>query len=274
TNRGIIEGHIAPTIGHQLVTRITHRQIQLWIDGMLDRKLSVSFTANALSLVRGALTDLQRLGVIGTNPALGVTVGKRGPGRTATWTLEQVQQLLRTAEPDPHLYARYLLALETGMRPGELRALRGADIDLDAGVRRCQHTMTRDERHVQVIGTTTKTGRTRIIALSRAAVDALRRWRTKQKEHQLAAVTWYPDDIVFDRGDGRFLPDSTFQDQHRRLVKRAGIPPLNPHGMRHTYATLELEAGTNPGIVRERVGHATVAMTLDRYSHVSRALQQ
>lgn len=100
--------------------------------------------------------------------------------------------------------------------------------------------MTRDENHQQYVGDTTKTRRSRLIAIPTGAVEALLAWRRIQVERRLAYPAWQQDDIDFDRGDGRFVPDATFQDQHWKVVAKARVRHLNPHSIRHTYATLGL----------------------------------
>lgn len=125
-----------------------------------------------------------------------------------------------------------------------------------------------------MIGDSTKTRRSRAIALSTACVAALRAWRVEQKRRQLAAQTWHSGDLVFDRGDGRLLPLTTWQKAHKRFCDLASVPVITPHALRHTNATLSLESGTHPLIVSKRLGHKSVQITLDRYSHVSADLER
>jgi integrase len=119
-----------------------------------------------------------------------------------------------------------------------------------------------------------KSKQPRTVAISPQIVDVLRWHRLRQHERQLAHETWHAHGIVFDRGDGRFTNLTTWQRFHRKLCERAGVPVIRAHDLRHSYATALMEANVHPRIVADILGHSTVQMTLDRYSHVSTSMQR
>ena len=167
------------------------------------------------------------------------------------------------------------LALTTGMRQGELLALRWQDVDLDNGALAVRRTLTRDRAGRVTIGEPKSASGRRSIALDSATVAALRRHKASQNARRLQwGEAWQDADLVFDRGDGALLYHGVARDSFRRAAKRLGLPPIRFHDQRHTAATLMLAGGVHPKIVQERLGHSTVAMTLDRYSHVSMDMQR
>lgn len=274
TNTVFAKRLIYPRIGSERVSRVTYSQLQSWVDGLLRSRKSASATRNALSLVSATLTDLVRMEVISTNPARGVEVAGKGISTVKTWTLAEALRVLASLAGQPRLHALYTLAISTGMRPGELRALKWEDIDLESGRMHVRRTITKDENQREMIGTTTKTGESRIVLLGAPAIDALTAWREEQTKIRDDHASWQDDDIVFDRGNGGFTPSVQFQNEHRAVIRRAKVEHINPHAIRHTTATLMMEQQTDYKTVGEILGHKSAAMTLDVYSHVSEAMQQ
>lgn len=273
---------ITPHIGKRRVVELTPRLVQLWIDGLVSLSLSPSLIENARTVLSGALAEATRLGIVNQNPVQGVKVPTRRAKPMETWSIEQVQRVLAATDDQLQLHAYYLLALMTGMRPGELRALHWEDIELDRIDRHghpdpivtCRRSMTRDEHFRTIVGVETKTARNRVIAISARVVAGLKRLQQEQRIRQIAHPAWQATGLVFDRGDGSFLARQSLQNMHVRAATAAGVPRIRLHDLRHTYATIELENGTSPKIVSERMGHSSITITLDRYTHVSADLQR
>jgi integrase len=121
----------------------------------------------------------------------------------------------------------------------------------------------------------TKSGRGRSVALDAATVQALRSHRKAQAAEQLAWGPVYTDHgLVFSREDGTPVWPRTFSRAFERHAKTAGLPPIRLHDLRHSWATLALRAGVHPKVVQERLGHASIAITLDVYSHAVPAMQE
>jgi integrase len=186
---------------------------------------------------------------------------------------DQPARFLDAAQGE-RLEALLVLAVTTGMRQGELRALRWKDVDLDRRVLAVTGSVTGTARAAMTIGTP-KSGKTRSVALGAVTVTALREHRRRQVEEQLLIGSERKDQgLVFCTEFGEFLPTNTMVLLLHRVLARAGLPRIRFHDLRHTAATLMLANGVHPKIVSEMLGHSTTAITLDLYSHVSPHMQQ
>ena len=181
---------------------------------------------------------------------------------------------LAYAGPTPY-YALFYTALFTGMRRSEILALRWCDLDLllcQASVTRTLHQL--HNREFIISQPKTAKGR-RLIALSPSTVAVLREHYAAQVEHRREqGQKLQDDDLVFYQPNGNpFLPDS-ITVAWRKLARRCGLKGIRLHDARHTHASLMLKQGVHPKIVQERLGHASIKITLDTYSHVAPGLQQ
>ncbi len=166
------------------------------------------------------------------------------------------------------------------MRRAELLALRWADIDLDL----CQLSVTRSMQYIrgidqksQIIFREPKTAKSRrLIALSPSTVITLRKHKDKQNNlrQSLGYSPLSDNDLVFSRYDGSPLLPNSVTHAWIKLVRRCGLHGIRLHDARHTHASLLLKQGVHPKIVQERLGHGSIQITLDTYSHVAPGLQQ
>lgn len=266
----IAKSHIYPHIGREQLSVLSTSRVQEWLDLLTRKKLSPSVVGNARIILSGACSELVRMGELSRSPVTGVRIPPKKRKVKETWNAEHVGKVYRAArELYPQMEVYYRVALTTAMRPGELRALKWSDIDFEKSRMRVQRTVTRNERGRQILGETTKTGRSRTIALPPSTIAALKAWRTNQVERRLATRRWHNFDLVLDRGDGGVLPQNTVARAHQRICIEAGVPIIRLHDVRHTAATLLLESGTNIKVVSDLLGHAQIATTADIYMHVS-----
>lgn len=189
---------------------------------------------------------------------------------------EQARLLMSsTAKAGDRLEALWTLALATGMRRGELLGLRWRDVDLERGALSVQHTLLyRNVTTWRLSPPKTKASRRRI-ALGVTALAALRRQRARQLEERLlAGPLWTEHEVVFATPAGLPTPFETVRRGLALALKRAGLPHIRFHDLRHTAATLLLADNINPKVVSELLGHTSVSITLDRYSHVLPSMQQ
>ena len=178
--------------------------------------------------------------------------------------------LLNEARGD-RLEALYVLAVTTGMRRGELLGLKWSDIDLENATVSVRRTLTRTDNGKRVTLGDPKTKRSRrTIRLTPQAVEALRVHLEKQLQEMEALGDRYSDQgLVFTTEAGTPInPSNLRQRSLASLLKRAGLPHIRFHDLRHTCATLLLSKNVHPKFVQELLGHATIAITLDTYSHV------
>ena len=181
---------------------------------------------------------------------------------------DEVERLVNACDDDD-LRRLVFVAVSTGLRLGELLGLRWVDLDLEAGTAAVRRTS-------QYLGPggvklrAPKTARSRrTISLSPSTVVVLREHRVAQNERRLRMGPSYGDHgVVFAGHDGRLVAPYSASAEFRRVVRRLGLTGFRFHDLRHTSATLALQAGVPAKVVSERLGHASVAFTLDTYAHV------
>jgi integrase len=194
---------------------------------------------------------------------------------------EETRRLLELAAADGNTWGdAVILAVHSGLRRGELLGLKWGDVDLEGG----SLTVRRSLQYLPGEGLTLREPKTargsRTIPLGSTAVQCLRRLRHRQKENQLLAGPAYRrvehprDGLVLATSIGTAIDPNNLRRGFRRLLAKAGIDGLRFHDLRHTHASLLLARGVHPKIVSERLGHASVGITLDVYSHVLPSLQQ
>jgi integrase len=173
--------------------------------------------------------------------------------------------LLAASEAEDRLEALYVVAVHTGMRPGELLALKWQDVDLEGGSLQVGRALSGGEF------TAPKTSRSRrLIELTAGSVAALRAHRKRQLEERMqSAGLWQDHGLVFPSRVGTPLSHRNVVRSFKALLRRAGLPEtVRLYDLRHTCATLLLSRRVHPKYVQELLGHASIALTLDTYSHV------
>ena len=191
-----------------------------------------------------------------------------------TLTDEQIADVLREATTDTY-HCLFYVALQTGLRRGELLGLRWTDINLDFAELSVMRSAVQCPGG-EVTFKTPKTKRSsRTVALSPQTCIVLRRYLENQIAIRARLQTRLAKDaLVFSQLNGSPLRGNTIWKAWHTMLQRMGITGIRFHDIRHTMATLMLQAGIHPKIVQERLGHASIATTLDLYSHVSPGLQQ
>jgi integrase len=249
-----------------------HRHAQRALPAATDPQRRRTHGQYVHATIRKALNDAVRWGLLVRNPAL--HAAPPTPPRTdlATWTAEELHHFLESIRGE-RLYAAWRLAALTGMRRGEVLGLRWADLDLDAGWLSVSHPGCGRQPHPGLPAQ--DRSRPPPHRPDPATITALHAHHKTQAAERLAVgPTWPNSDLVFTRHDGAPLHPEYVRRRFDRCVARAGLPRIRLHDLRHTHATLALQAGVHPKVISERLGHATVAITLDIYSHAIPALQQ
>jgi len=201
-----------------------------------------------------------------------------------TLTLEQVSHHLLPAIGNDRLFAAIFLMFGTGLRRGELLGLRWKDIDVGSSVLHVRQTLVRVKNHTApdnehkttLIFQDPKTAYSRrTVPIPAECLAALKRHKARQAEEKLMLGQAYEDHgLVFCRPAGIPLDPREFTRHFHTLLRQAGVPPIRLHDARHTFATLMLELGESPKTVQTMLGHSSVAITLDIYSHVSLELEK
>jgi len=223
-----------------------------------------------------ACKDAVRWGHISRNPLDAADPPrKKGDGskEMKTWSREQLKAFLEAMKEERLSPLWHTIAM-TGMRRGEAIGLRWIDVDLEAGRIAVRRALIPSGRDVIVSEPKTVKGR-RVIAIDPGTVEVLKGQAPRQLDEQKEwDDAWVESSLVFTQENGAALDPETLTRYWRQAVKKAMLPTIRLHDLRHTHATLALQAGIYPKVVSERLGHATVSITLDTYSHAIPAMQE
>lgn len=271
----LLRAHALPVIGRIPLTKLRANDLSRVYE---QRRKAGAAPRSILHLHRAIFRCLryaERWGDVARNIAALVDAPKVTRSDMRALSGEEARALLKVGEGD-RLEAFLVLALSTGMRSGEMLGLTWRAVDFERGavsvVASLQPTATGELALMEP-----KTPRSRrVIDIEPRVVATLRRHRAAQEmERRVAGEAWAENDLVFTSStgaplDGRHLIRAWF----RPLLKKAGLPPIRIHDLRHSYASIALARGVHPKVVQEAMGHSTIAVTLDLYSHVVPSLQR
>jgi integrase len=267
--------HTVPMLGKLPLAKLTPQHLSQLYGAKLSEGLSPRTVEFLHRTLHCALKEAVQWGLIARNPAAAVKPPKPKRAPIQPLDQEQARRLLDAAVGDP-LEALYTVAVMVGMRQGELLGLQWADIDWDRGRVQITHTLQWLKGNRWRLDEP-KTGHSRRgIRLPPTALQALKAHRARQAEQRLAAgPAWEDNGLVFCNAVGRpiGIANLTYRSYHR-LLARAGLARIRFHDLRHTYATLALLNGEKPKVVQETLGHASIALTMDTYSHLLPDMQE
>lgn len=269
---GIFRTHICPALGDERLDEITPQKVNAFYAALLasgharrQSGLAPSSVIRIHATLHRALRDAVRWDLIQMNPADRADPPKQKTGslELRTWTRNEVRVFLRTVDQEPDS-TYWLLLVMTGMRRGEVLGLRWNDVDLERAVLAVRQTVVSVGGRREFSTPKTARGR-RLVALDSRTVQTLAvAWRDAPFESSA---------LVFSDSDGGPLCGPRVSKRFKALASRAGLPEIRLHDLRHTHATLALQAGIHPKIVSERLGHCAVSFTLDVYSHATPHMQ-
>jgi integrase len=265
----LIRCHIKPELGRHKLKTLGPDHVQALYQRKLDSGLAPGTVRQIHSVLSRALDQAVKWGIVPRNVCKASTPPKPVAEEIKPLDAEQARQLLRTAGGD-RFEALYVLAVTAGLRIGELLALRWQDVDLEASGATLRIRRTKSTAKSGPVFTTPKNGKGRSITLTRHAVEALKAHRAAQNAECLKAGSlWQDYGLIFCTHGGKPLDShNVARTSFKPLLERAELPDIRFHDLRHTCATLLLSRGHHPKLVQELLGHSSVALTLDRYSHV------
>jgi integrase len=264
--------HLVPVLGSVRLTKLEPHHLQRLYKHRLDAGSSPTTVHHLHAVVHRGLRQAVRWNLAARNVAELVDPPRVRRHEMSVLDAEQARRFLDAARGS-RLEALFVLAVSTGMREGELLALRWRDVDLSSARLSVTATVQRVRGKLRVGEPKTAKSRRRI-ALTAGAVEALQRHRAAQAEERLRAAEWADLDLVFPNRRGRHHEVSDLlKDEFRPVLERAGLPRMRFHDLRHTAATLMLARGVHAKVASEMLGHSTIGITLDLYSHVSEGMQ-
>jgi len=221
-----------------------------------------------------ALDYAVKMGVVVRNVADVVQPPRVKKVTMNTLSLEEVTRFLEAAKETDY-YVYFATLLFTGLRRGELLALKWRNLDLVKGTLTVVETAYKLGNGDYIIEEPKTAHSRRTISLPPSLVELFKVYRIDQELLRIQlSVSLNVDDFVFIRPDGSPMNPSAVTLAFRRIIKKAGLKAIRIHDLRHTHATLMLKAGVNPKVVSERLGHANISITLDIYSHVLPGMQE
>jgi integrase len=275
-----VRTHIVPQLGDVPLQRLSPAGLNSFyadlLAGAQRRALSPRTVRYIHTIVRRSLQAAVRWGLVARNVADQADPPSPKavrPRPLKTWTADELARFLTGVRED-RLYPLWLVLASTGQRRGEALGAYWTDVDLDACRWQVRHTLVAVGHELRDSTPKTDHGR-RSVALDAGTVRVLREWRKCQLEEWLAwGPAWTDTGRVFTREDGTDLHPERVSERFDRLVEASGLPRLTVHGLRHGHASMALQAGVHPKVVQERLGHSSVAFTLDKYSHAIPAMQE
>jgi integrase len=276
--RQLLDGQIAPHIGARLVQKLSTLDVEKWHTALKTSGrcrgqggVSPRTVVHAHRVLCHALDDADRHGVVVRNVAKLQPPPKVQPGEMAILDRDGIAALI--AELRGHaLYAPAIVALFTGMRLGEILALRWRNADLNGKVIRVREALEETKAHgIRIKTPKTKAGR-RDIGLPDIVVEALRDHRREQLEVRVALGVGKPpaDALVFSTLEGEPQAPSDVSRAWGIVAGNLGTPEITLHGLRHTHASQLIDAGVDIVTISRRLGHASPDVTLRVYAHLFR----
>ena len=275
TYQGYIQNHIGPNIGDIPLEKLTSLDLQkfykkLLAQGRVDRVeakgqpkgLSAKTVRNIHQILSSALKLAQEQRLILSNPAEGCALPRVEHQEMKTLTTVQLASFFREAR-ESGVFELYYLELATGLRRGELLGLKWEDVDLDRGDLRVRRQVSRINGEVVEAPLKTKNAY-RTLPLAEDTVSVL-----KEQRRKVGNSPW----VFPSPNGGPISPDSVLHMLHR-VLKRAGLPKVRFHDLRHTFATLALQNGVDVKTVSGMLGHFSAGFTLDTYAHITSAAQR
>jgi integrase len=271
---GIIINHLIPELGQVSLTQLRPEHLQKHYTSKLNDGLSARTVRYHHALIHVALQTAVKWSLVSRNAADAVDPPRIRQNEMQTWNEDEVTQFLEGAKKSPY-YALFYTALFTGMRRSELLALRWQDIDFiysQIYVNRSLHQL-KDGSFVFTQPKSIKSNRT--IALTPSTILILKDYHEQRKlDQDMIGNPLTDNDLVFSNLEGKPLRPNTITRAWTTLAAKCGLKVIRLHDARHTHASLMLKQGIHPKIVQERLGHSSIQMTIDIYSHVAPGIQE
>ena len=271
----ILRTHIIPDIGDIRLADLKTMHIQRIINKMYDSGLSHRTIEVMKIVMHAALKQAQRNKLVSENVCENVVLPRKQPKHIRVLN-EDEQTKLIAALKDNYIGRGLLFALYTGMRRGEVLALKWSDYDknektisITKALSRVR-TYNKNGNKTMLTVTTPKTDTSiRTVPLIDKAVELLAEHKRKQERYMELVGDYYTDnDLIFSSSRGDYLDPGNFNRKLNKTVKKIGIPRISPHVLRHSFATRGLEAEVSLKAMQELLGHSSITVTGDIYTHI------
>lgn len=266
-----IDYRLLPQLGHLQISSITAPMAQKYINELLDDGLSERYVEYISVILYGALKKAVEWEVLSRNPMEKVDIPRGRRRKQTTWSVDEIERFLHFAKyENENYYSVFLTFIYTGLRRGELLGVKWEDIDLENELIEVKRNLIYDKDGFR-FGELKNEASYRTIKIDDYVSKELRQHKTRQSEFKLMLGREYDQnyDLVFCREDGRPIYPRTLTTIFNRLIKKAEVTKIRIHDLRHTHASLMLEAGNSLKDVQDRLGHKSIKTTGDIYAHVT-----
>ena len=270
-----VNGHILPRLGQLNLNKLTPQiLIQMYEDMQFgNRKLAPQTIKHIHRVLYDGMETAVKFGITKNNPLRYIKGPKVPRAEMRIWTAAELQQFLEIVKPTRY-FVYFLILATTGMRRGELLALRWADIDLDAAKLTVRRSLSRGYEGRFIIQEPKTTSSIRTVALPQQTVAALRQHKIVQAKDKLATGGKYKDEgYIAQTQLGKLMNPQQLEEAWYKALKFMD-KKIRLHDLRHCHASLLLQKGIHIKVVSERLGHSSVTITLDRYSHLLPGMQE
>jgi integrase len=262
----LVDHQLVPRLGRTQLSALKPADVESMLRRLADDGLAPRTVHHARAVLRTALARAVRHGLIARNAAALAEPPRVERHEARSLSPDQVKRLLETLDGHP-MRALITLALASGMRSGEIRGLQWRDMDWTTGSVTVNRSLQRIDGVFRAVEPKTALSR-RTLPLPDVALAALRDYRQQQVAAPVSGA------YIFTQADGQPLHPTTVWRALQRVLHYAGLPAMPFHALRHTAASLLLAQGTHPRVVMEMLGHSTIALTMNTYSHVIPALER
>jgi integrase len=266
-----VENHIDPLLGHIMLDELTPQHVQHLIRTKADEGFSPRTIGYMRAVLRAALNDAQRWGLIDRNASALAEVPKSTRHEIQTLDARHAQAFLKAAKRN-QVGPLFSVALAVGLRLGEALGLGWEDVDLKKKILRVRRALQRTKQGLRFVEPKSEQSR-RTVSLPAFAVTALERHGAIQKKAKFAAGSkWVESGLVFTTSIGTAMDERNVRREFSAILEAAKLPAMRIHDLRHTCASLLLAQGVHPRVVMETLGHSQISITMNTYSHVMPAL--
>jgi integrase len=273
----ILRLHIRPALGKKKLSTLRPLQIQDLVNKLQEKGLAARSVRHAHAILYRALQQAVKWRILTSNPAALINLPKQVKKEMKAFSPEEARKFLKACADDKYGLV-FELALISGMRPEEYLALQWSDLDFQQNTVTIQRVVVWERWTKAVYFAEPKTNKSRrTIPLPSYLMYKLQEYRKHQLEHKLRMGEKFKNEhnLVFASETGTIISIRNLQGRHfKPILMKAKLPDIRLYDLRHSCATLLLVAGENPKVVSERLGHSSIVLTLDVYSHVLPSMQK
>lgn len=266
---------ILPVLGPYKVNQLTAIILQKFVNDLTDEGLSPRYVEYISTILYGALESARKWKIIQFNPLVDVEKPRARRVDNVTWSIDQMNNFLEVTKLyDLRLFSIVNVAIKTGGRRGEVLSLKWSDIDFDNKLINFERTLIYDKDGFR-FGTPKSSSSKRTVKVGDSLIRELKEWKAHQNKIKMSVRDSYEDhDLIFTTLTGKPLFPRSLTSSFTQAIKKANVPKIRFHDLRHTHATMCLESGMALKEVQDRLGHNSIKTTGDIYAHVTDTMKE